>query len=56
MGFKKELETIKPLNFLWLFFAGIINAFGVMIFLYPLKLYDSGISGLSMFIDRVTPS
>ena len=55
MGFKKELETIKPLNFLWLFFAGVINAFGVMIFLYPLKLYDSGISGLSMFIDRITP-
>ena len=55
MGLKKELESIKPLNFLWLFFAGIINAFGVMIFLYPVKLYDSGISGLSMFMDRITP-
>ena len=26
-----------------------------MIFLYPVKLYDSGISGLSMFMDRITP-
>ena len=53
---KDQLENIKPLNFLWLFIAGIINACGVMLFLYPVKLYDSGISGTSMLLDRVTPS
>lgn len=36
--------------------AGIINAFGVTIFLFPVKLYDSGISGLSMLLDQLTPS
>ena len=35
--------------------AGVINAFGVTIFLFPVKLYDSGISGLSMLLDQVTP-
>ena len=53
---KLQLESIKPLNFLWLFIAGIINACGVMLFLYPVKLYDSGVSGTSMFLDRITPS
>lgn len=42
-------------NFIILMIAGIINAFGVSIFLFPLKLYDSGISGLSMLLDQVTP-
>lgn len=50
------LKEIKPLNFLFLIAAGIINAFGVTIFLFPVKLYDSGISGLSMLLDQVTPS
>ena len=35
--------------------AGSINAFGVTIFLFPVKLYDSGISGVSMLLDQVTP-
>ena len=35
--------------------AGIINAFGVTVFLFPVKLYDSGISGLSMLLDQITP-
>ena len=26
--------------------AGIINAFGITIFLSPVRLYDSGISGI----------
>ena len=34
--------------------AGIINAIGVTMFLYPVRLYDSGISGLSMLLDQVT--
>ena len=32
-----------------------MNAFGVTLFLFPVKLYDSGISGLSMLLDQVTP-
>ncbi len=35
--------------------AGIINAVGVTVFLAPVKLYDSGISGTSMFLSQVTP-
>ena len=42
-------------TFLALAIAGTINAFGVTIFLFPVKLYDSGISGLSMLLDQVTP-
>ena len=42
-------------TFLILSIAGTINAFGVTIFLFPVKLYDSGISGLSMLLDQVTP-
>ena len=53
---KKKLREIKPINFLFLTLAGIINAFGVTLFLFPVKLYDSGISGTSMLLDQVTPS
>ena len=53
---KKEMQELKPLSFLFLTIAGVINAFGVTIFLYPVRLYDSGISGLSMLLDQVTPS
>ena len=35
--------------------AGIINAIGVTIFLSPVKLYDSGISGTSMLFSQLTP-
>lgn len=35
--------------------AGIINVIGITIFLNPVKLYDSGISGTSMLIAQVTP-
>lgn len=52
---KKELSRIHFANFIVLFFAGVINAFGVTIFLFPMKLYDSGISGLSMLLDQITP-
>lgn len=38
-----------------LLLAGIINALGVTIFLYPVNLYDSGISGTSMLLAQVTP-
>lgn len=52
------MKTIKNLNFknfIVLFFAGIINAVGVTMFLQPVKLYDSGISGTSMLLAQVTP-
>ena len=53
--FKINLKTLKPTNFIFLLFAGAINAFGVTLFLFPVKLYDSGISGLSMLLDQITP-
>ncbi len=52
---RAALREIRFVNFLFLLIAGIINAFGVSLFLYPVKLYDSGISGLSMLLDQVTP-
>ena len=50
-----ELKELKLKNFLFLLLAGIVNASGVSLFLFPVKLYDSGISGLSMLLDQVTP-
>ena len=35
--------------------AGAINAFGITVFLNPVKLYDSGISGTSMLLAQITP-
>ncbi|MBQ7836098.1 MAG: YitT family protein [Clostridia bacterium] len=35
--------------------AGIINATGVVCFLTPVNLYDSGISGTSVLLSQVTP-
>lgn len=35
--------------------AGAVNAFGVTVFLNPVALYDSGISGTSMLLAQVTP-
>ena len=48
-------RELRGTNFLFLTAAGIINAFGVTLFLFPVKLYDSGISGLSMLLDQITP-
>ncbi len=57
----KEMITrvtskLSPLNFLFLLFAGIVNAVGVTIFIAPVQLYDSGISGTSILLSQVTPS
>ena len=46
---------VKPISFLMLTLAGIINAFGVTLFLSPVKLYDSGISGTAMLLSQLTP-
>lgn len=51
----KQLKNLKFKNFIILFIAGIINAIGVTMFLQPVKLYDSGISGTSMLLAQVTP-
>ena len=40
---------------LFLTIAGIINAFGITIFLNPVNLYDSGISGTAMLAAQLTP-
>ena len=54
---KKKLKFPKlcAKNFLFLTLAGIINAIGVTIFLYPVNLYDSGISGTSMLLAQISP-
>lgn len=49
------LEKFSIKNFVLLFIAGCINAFGVTVFLMPVKLYDSGISGTSMLLSQLTP-
>ncbi len=52
---KAELRELRPPYFLFLTVAGIVNAIGVTMFLYPVKLYDSGMSGTSMLLDQITP-
>lgn len=51
----RNVKKFKVKNFILLTVAGIINAFGVTLFLSPVKLYDSGISGTSMLLSQVTP-
>ena len=51
----KELKKIKIVNLLMLTIAGIVNAFGITLFLTPVKLFDSGVSGTSMLLDQLTP-
>ncbi len=48
-------RTLHMRNFLCLTIAGIINAIGVTIFLAPVHLYDSGISGTAILCSQVTP-
>ncbi len=45
--------NLKPINFLFLTIAGLVNAFGITVFLTPVQLYDSGISGTSMLLSRI---
>lgn len=49
------MNKLKISNFLMLTIAGVVNAFGITVFLMPVKLYDSGISGTSMLLDQLTP-
>lgn len=52
---KNELKKLSYVNFIMLTLAGLINAFGITVFLMPVNLYDSGISGTSMLLGYVTP-
>lgn len=52
---EKGLKSLKWHNFLYLLAAGCINAFGVTVFLAPVNLYDSGISGTSILLSQITP-
>ncbi len=51
----KGIKSLKLKNLFFLTVAGIVNAFGVTVFLAPVKLYDSGISGTSMLLSQITP-
>ena len=50
-----ELKKLRWQNFLLLIGAGCVNAVGVTMFLAPVNLYDSGISGTAMLLWQVTP-
>lgn len=52
---KNMIRMLSIKNFIFLTLAGIISAIGVVIFLQPVKLYDSGISGTSMLVAQLTP-
>ncbi|MGN0823558.1 MAG: YitT family protein [Candidatus Coproplasma sp.] len=51
LNYKKG--DLKAVNFLALLVAGAINACGVTLLLAPVGLYDSGVSGLAMFLDML---
>mgnify|MGYP000299709605 CR=1 FL=1 len=52
---KNILAKLSPFHFLMLLIAGIINAIGVTLFIAPVQLYDSGISGTSILLSQLTP-
>lgn len=48
-------RRFSPFNFVCLLLAGVVNAIGVTLFIAPVQLYDSGISGTSILLSQVTP-
>ena len=52
---EKGLKGLRWQNFISLLIAGCVNAFGVTVFLAPVHLYDSGISGTSILLSQITP-
>lgn len=52
--FSSLKKICDPFSLLMLTGAGAINAFGVVLFLSPVNLYDSGMSGTSMFLSQLT--
>ncbi len=55
MKLNKSTERIRKHKIFLLTLAGFINALGITVFLSPVKLYDSGISGTSMLLSQITP-
>lgn len=51
----RSMKDLHWKNFILLTIAGVVNACGVMLFLYPVSLYDSGVSGVSMLLNQLTP-
>lgn len=51
----KTKRKISIKNMFMLTIAGIVNAIGITMFLSPVKIYDSGISGTSMLLSQITP-
>ncbi|MGN0316690.1 MAG: YitT family protein [Lachnospira sp.] len=52
---KDVIKSLRWKNFIFLFIAGCINAVGITLFLAPVRLYDSGISGTSILLSQITP-
>ena len=52
---RRSLSALRLRTFALLFAAGVINAVGVTLFLAPVQLYDSGISGTAMLFWQLTP-
>ena len=53
MPLSRLRRALPPISLLMLTVAGIVNAFGVVLFLSPVALYDSGISGTSMLFAQI---
>lgn len=51
----QKRRRISLTNLCLLTAAGLINAIGVTMFLAPVKLYDSGLSGTSILLSQITP-
>ncbi len=51
---KARQNPLPPLTLVMLTLAGFINAFGVVLFLQPVSLYDSGLSGTAMLFTQLT--
>lgn len=49
------MKRFRVKNFLLLTVAGVLNAVGITLFLQPVGLYDSGVAGTAMLLDRLTP-
>lgn len=50
----ENMKIYHPKDILILTLAGMINAFGITIFLAPVNLYDSGLSGTSMLLSQLS--
>ncbi len=54
-NFMADLKNLRWQNFVALFVAGCINAVGVTMFIAPVNLYDSGVSGTSILLSQISP-